>query len=76
MVRHSLDSVNDFARNGYNLRISCNGCGRVKEANAVEMMLELNRRRAALSIASLEERAKCRECGHKGATITACEIDL
>ena len=76
MVRHKLDSVNEYARRGYNLRISCGGCGRVIEANAVEMMVQLNRRRASLSIASLEERAKCRECGHKGAVVSACEINF
>lgn len=76
MVRHSLDSVNEFARQGYNLRFTCDGCGRVIEANSLEMMGELHRRRASMSIAKLEERAKCRECGHKGATITACEVNF
>ncbi len=76
MVRHSLDSVNEFARRGYNLRICCNGCGRVVEASAVLMMMELNQRRASLSIAKLEDRAKCRECGHRGAAITACEVNF
>lgn len=76
MVRHKLDSVNDFTRKGYNLRITCNRCSRVVEANAVEMMLELNQRRAPLSILTIEERAKCRECGHRGATITSCETNF
>ena len=76
MARHSLDSVNEFARRGYNLRITCGGCGRIIEAHAVAMMVELNRKRAPLSIASLEDRAKCRECGHRGATITACEVSF
>lgn len=76
MVRHKLDSVNDFTRKGYNLRITCNRCSRVVEANAIEMMLELNQRRAPLSILTIEERAKCRECGHRGATITACETNF
>lgn len=78
MVRHSLDSVNEFARQGYNLRIICDDCGRVIEANPVEMMVELNWRRAPLSIVNLEDRAKCRECGKQGggATITACEVSF
>ena len=76
MVRHSLDSVNEFARRGYNLRISCGGCGRVIEASSVLMMQELVLRRASMAIAKLEERAKCKECGHRGATITACEISF
>ena len=76
MVRHKLDSVNEFARRGYNLRITCEGCERVVEANTVELMIELNRRRVPLSIASLEERAKCRECGHRGAMVMPGEVNF
>ena len=76
MVRHKLDSVNNFARAGYNLRITCNGCGRVIEASAVHMMQELAQHRASMSIERLENRARCRECGHRGATVTACEINF
>ena len=74
MSRAKLDTVNEFARRGYNLRIACEGCGRVIEASSVLMMQELHQRRASMAIAQLEERARCRECGHKGATITACEV--
>lgn len=76
MVRHSLDSVNEFARQGYNLRITCNGCGRVIEASAVLMMQELAQRGAPLCIARLEQRVRCLECRDKGETITACEISF
>lgn len=76
MVRHKLDSVNECARRGYNLRITCDGCGRAVEANAVLMMQELHRHGAGMSIAKLEDRAKCRECGHRGATIMPCEINF
>ncbi|AXK43975.1 hypothetical protein [Erythrobacter aureus] len=76
MARHKLDSVNDFTRRGYNLRFTCEGCGRVVEANAVELLQELGRRRLSLSIERIEDRAKCRECGHRGAAVTACEINF
>ena len=76
MVRHKLDSVNDFARQGYNLRFTCDRCGRVVEVGAVRMMQELAQRHASQSIARLEERAKCRHFGHKGAAISAREINL
>ena len=76
MVRHKLDSVSAFARAGYNLRITCSGCGRIIEANAVHLMQELAHRRASMLIERLEERARCRECGHRGATVSACEISF
>ena len=76
MVRHKLDSVNECARRGYNLRITCGGCGRVIEANAVHMMQEIGLRGGSMALARLEERAKCRECGHRGATVMPCEVNF
>ncbi len=76
MGRHRLDSVNDFARRGYNLRIICEGCGRTVEASAVLMMQELGNRRLSLSIEKIEERARCTVCRHRGAAITACESNF
>lgn len=74
MGRFKLDSVNEFARRGYNLKIVCDGCSRVVEASSVLMQQELHRRRISLSIERLEERMKCKICGHRGAAIMACEI--
>lgn len=76
MVRHKLDSVNECARRGYNLRITCGGCARVIEANAVLMMEEISRRGGSMALETLEERAKCRECGHRGATVMPCEVNF
>ncbi|RDS76989.1 hypothetical protein DL238_04785 [Alteriqipengyuania lutimaris] len=73
MVRHRLDSVNDFGRQGYWLRILCKNCGHVAERNPTPLLLELHARELNRSIESLEARAKCSDCGHRGATISACE---
>lgn len=75
-MRFSLDSVNDFSRRGYNLRITCDKCGHAIEASAVLMQQELFRRKVSRSIALLEERMKCSRCGHRGAAITPCEISF
>jgi len=75
MARQKLDSVNECARRGYNLRITCRGCDRVIEANAVLMMEEMGRRGGSLALETLEERAKCRECGHRGAVVMPCEVN-
>lgn len=76
MARHKLDSVNECARRGYNRRITCRGCDRVIEANAALMMQELGRRRGSMALEKLEERAKCRECGHRGAVVMPCEVNF
>ena len=75
MVRR-LDSVNDFARQGLNLRITCGGCTRTIEANATLMMIELMTRKVPWSIRRVERCMRCRVCGHRGAEITPCEINF
>ncbi|WP_271077895.1 hypothetical protein [Aurantiacibacter sp. MUD61] len=76
MVRHKLDSVNAFARQGYDLRIRCMACEHVKDASAVEMMLKLGERRLSMSIEALEDRLKCQTCGERRAHISPVPIDF
>lgn len=73
MVRHKLDSVNAFARKGYWLHIQCRKCAHAAERAPVPLMMQLHHRKLGLSIDQLEQRAKCTSCGHRGATISACE---
>lgn len=40
MALYKLESVNDFAHRGHNLRICCNGCARIIKAIAVTIMRE------------------------------------
>ena len=76
MARQKLDSVSECVRRGYNLRFTCNGCGRAVEANAVELKLDLYRRHASQLLDVLEDKAKCTACGHRGAAIVPCEINF
>lgn len=55
MVRHKLDSVNECARRGYNLRITFRGCDRVIEANALLMMQELTQRGDSMALEKLDD---------------------
>ena len=73
MGRMRLDTVSDFARRGYNLRITCGSCSRVVEANAVLFKLELKGDRAKWPIERIAARLTC-SCGHRGAKIEACQI--
>lgn len=71
MVRHRLDSVNEFARQGYLLKITCDRCGRSVERDPVRLMGELHRQRQSLQVASIERRLRCAVCRSRGATVTA-----
>ena len=76
MVRHSIDSVNDCARKGYNLRITCEACEHVTEANAVLMQTELGSARAKWALDRLEGKLKCSRCGAQRARVMPCEISF
>lgn len=71
MGRHSLESINDFARLGYRVRFTCGACGYAVDANAGELMGTLHRRRQPLGVEAVEPRAKCSKCGERGAKVTA-----
>ena len=69
MERIRLDSINDFARQGYLVRVTCNACGNVSDRNPIELMRELHERRISLAIDTLEHRMKCAACGARQAII-------
>lgn len=71
MGRHSLDSINDSARSGYRVRFTCQARGYVTDANAVELMGTLHRRRQPLNVEAVGRRAKCSKCGERRAKATA-----
>ena len=68
MVRHRLDSLHDFARKGYYLRVECKACGHVVIADPVVLSMEIRGRK---DIESIERRMRCLECGERGASIKA-----
>ena len=76
MVRHRLDSISDCSRRGYNLRISCLKCDHVVEADTLELMREMSIELVKMPLGKFESRARCTECGHRGATVTPCEINF
>lgn len=76
MARHRLDSLHDFARRGYNARFTCGACSHSIEANAVLLVGEIGAARAKWPVERLGERMKCSRCGHRGATVQACEINF
>ena len=74
MSRTKLDSINEFARQGYAARVTCT-CGNISDWNAVLLMGELHKRRRSLAIEAVERSMNCSACGKCGATITAVMIE-
>ena len=67
-----MDSLSDVSRKGYNLRFTCRRCKLVIEANATLFQLELHKTGASMALNDIERRAKCRGCGHRGASVEPC----
>ena len=74
MGRIKLDTISEFARQGYAVRVTC-ACGNVSDWNAVHLMGELHQRRRSLAIEAVERSMKCSACGKRGATVSPVMID-
>lgn len=75
MGRISLESVNEYARRGYAVRVTCEGCGHVVDWNAIALMRELHRLRASMHIEEVERRMKCSSCGERRARIMPAMVE-
>ena len=69
MGRNKLDTITDFARHGYDARVTCEACGKVAHWNATELAMELHRRRKSTRIDAVEPLMRCSACGKKRAII-------
>ena len=69
MTRIKLDPITDFARHGYDVKVTCEGCGINSHWNAGELAMELHRHKRSQRTQTVEGAMPCRECGKKGALI-------
>lgn len=69
--RQALDMISEFARQGHRVRFTCQACGHVVDANAIELMASLHRRGLSLATEAVERRAKCSKCGKRRAKVSA-----
>ncbi|AKM09894.1 hypothetical protein [Croceicoccus naphthovorans] len=76
MGRISLDSISDFARRGYDVKVTCMACRNVTVWNALQLMLELHKRRRSLQVDAAERSMVCRNCGAKDAAIMPVETSI
>lgn len=73
MGRIKLDNITDFTRHGYDVRVTCEACGKVTHWVAVELAMELHRRRKPTRIEAVEPLMRCSACGKRRAVIQPVE---
>ena len=75
MGRAKLDSINEFARHGYKVRVSCR-CGRKVDWSPFEMIVMLQKRRLPYEVERLEPKLRCGFCGARGTKISAAMPEI
>ena len=69
MSSKRLDSIGDFSRHGYGLRVDCIRCGHFVVLNSHDVLQLCSARGWSKQTAAIEKRFRCSRCG-------ACEIRI
>jgi len=64
-----LDTLSDFTRHSYRVRVDCRGCGRVVVIEPIELRLTCQRRGFSARLDEIGQRLRCSKCGKRGAQI-------
>lgn len=65
MSSKRLDTIADFSRHGYALRVDCLRCRRVAILNPLEIVMLCQQRGWSKQIAAVEARLRCSQCGRR-----------
>lgn len=60
-----LDQISDYARHGFDLRVTCLGCGRVIVVDSQALSAKCHRENRSRMMGAIEARLVCGECGGK-----------
>lgn len=65
MSSKRLDTIADYSRHGYALRVDCQRCRRVAVLNPREIVLLCQKRGWSKQMATVESRFRCSRCGSR-----------
>ena len=65
MSSKRLDSIADYSRHGYALRVDCRSCRRVAVLDPLQIVLQCQQRGWSKQMAALEGRLRCSRCGSR-----------
>ena len=58
-----LDQISDYARHGFNLRVTCLGCGRVIVIDSQALSARCHSKGWSRMMPAVQARLTCAECG-------------
>lgn len=65
MSSKRLDTIADYTRHGYMLRVDCLKCRRVALLNPLKLTLLCQKRGWSKQVAAVEKRMRCSQCGNR-----------
>jgi len=65
MSSKRLNTIADYSRHGYALRVNCLKCQRVVVLNPLEIMMACQDRGWSKQMAAVEKRMRCKKCGSR-----------
>ena len=65
MSSKRLDTIADYSRHGYVLRVDCHGCKRMVLMNPLELTYLCQKRQWSRQMAAIERRLVCSQCGSR-----------
>lgn len=69
MSSKRLDTISDFTRHGYRLRVDCKACGRLAIIDPLEITMLCQRRNWSKQIGAVEQQLRCSKCGSRDVRI-------
>lgn len=60
-----LDSISDYSRHGFNLRVVCQGCGRTTVLDSLALSMSRAKANKSRDMGAIEREQRCRNCGSR-----------
>ena len=60
-----LDSIADYHRHGFNLRVVCQGCARAAVIDSLTLSMARSKARKSRDMGAIERDLRCRACGSR-----------
>ena len=65
MSSKRLDTISDYARLGYAMKVECRDCGHSAKLDARAISDQAHKRNLSRGIAAIEQRLRCQKCGKR-----------
>ena len=69
MSSKRLDTISDYDRHGYAMKVECRDCGHSAKLDARKISDHAVKRNLSRGIAAIEQRLRCQKCGKRNVRI-------